>query len=279
MRIFSACLIFARRIPWSTNPRMNAERIHTSEYSARSCKLFRAIPRAFSPRKFISLTLFLFIAFYPSLTLAQAEKYQLPAATEGQINEALQKTVPIRLLPSHPLYFSISAKEAISRFFQPSSIEKARFDFILLGKRLKETYLLFEKGDFKKGSKNLKRYSQRASSLVKQMEKARAQNQSVVAFADETAQELQFHEILLSAIANKWQNTKEYNFGDNLNSAVGDFVKVVLAMDNVQPGLKNRFKTATSSAILETVSAESPSPTPSTLFETSSSSRPRRIIY
>ena len=278
MRVFSACPVrnllqkisqnFLRQVKLTSSTNKSFELNST---------FYRKM--VFNGACLISLSLFFVITFYHPLTFAQAEKYQLPDITEGQINEALQKTVPIRLLPSHPLYFLISAKEIISRFFQPSSIEKTRFDFILLGKRLKETYLLFEKGDFKGGSKNLRRYSQRASSLVKQMEKARAQNQSVVAFADETAQELQFHEILFSAIANKWQNTKEYDMEDNFGNALGDFVKVVLAIDNVQPGLKNRFKTATSSAILETAPAASPSPTPSTLFETSPSARPRRIIY
>jgi len=218
--------------------------------------------------------------FIPLKVLAHTD-YQLEDFSEGQINDALTKTVPLRFLPSHPLYFLINVKEIISRFFQPSSVQRARFDFILLGKRLKETYMMLEKGDVKRASKNLERYRQRSASLIKQMEKARAQNQSTVAFADETAEGLKLHEILLSAINQKWQNHQEgYNFDDNFQGAVDAFVKTVLAIDNVKPGLKNRFKTATSSATLETESSVSPSPTPQILIlETSPSAKPRRIIY
>lgn len=248
-------------------------------------RIFSACPTPFK-KSWLRICLsilgfFLLVSTFISPKVLAHADYQFEEFSEGQINDALAKTVPIRFLPSHPLYFLINIKEIISRFFQPSSVEKARFDFILSGKRLKETYLLLEKGDVKRASKNLERYRQRTATLIKQMEKARAQNQSTVAFADETAEGLKLHEILLSAISQKWQNfNKDYNFDDNFDGAVDAFVKTVLAIDNVKPGLKNRFKTATSSATLETESSVSPSPTPSILIlETSPSAKPRRIIY
>src|SRR3989344_6465925 len=140
--------------------------------------------------------------FIPLKVFAHTD-YQFEEFSEGQINDALTKTVPLRFLPSHPLYFLINIKEIISRFFQPSSVEKARFEFILSGKRLKETYLLLEKGDVKNTSKSLRKYSKRLDSMKRQIEKARSQNQSVVAFTDEIAEGLKLHEILLSAISRK----------------------------------------------------------------------------
>src|SRR3989344_6029581 len=81
--------------------------------------------------------------------------YHFPEASEGQINEAIAKIVPIRWLPSHPLYFLIRAKETFSRALQPSSAKRAGFDFVLSGNRLKEAYLLLENGDLKNTGKSL----------------------------------------------------------------------------------------------------------------------------
>ena len=226
------------------------------------------------------LFFFLLIFLNVPLSLAHTD-YQFPSYSEGQVNEALEKTVPLRFLPSNPLYFLITAKETVSRFFRPSSLEKARFDFILTGKRLKESYLLLEKGDVKNASKSLGRYSGRLDSMKRQMEKARSQNQSVVAFADETTEGLKLHEVLLSAISKKWQNYQEgYNFDDNFDAAFGEFINTILTIDNIKPGIKNRFKTATSSASLESEPSVGPSPTPALeILETSPSAKPRRIIY
>ena len=233
-------------------------------------------------RIFSACLLFFFLLFFLTVPLSLAHTdYQFPSYTEGQISEALEKTVPLRFLPSHPLYFLINIKEIISRFFQPSSVEKARFDFILSGKRLKETYLLLEKGDVKNTSKSLRKYSKRLDSMKRQIEKARSQNQSVVAFTDEIAEGLKLHEILLSAISRKWQNYQEgYNFDDNFDAAFGEFINTILIIDNIKPGLKNRFKTATSSATLENGPSASPTPSPSLMIQDDSpSAKPRRIIY
>ena len=227
------------------------------------------------------LIIFLLLFFLTvPLSLAHTD-YQFPSYTEGQVNEALAKTVPIRFLPSNPLYFLITVKETVSRFFRPSSLEKARFDSILSGKRLKETYLLLEKGDIKNASKSLRRYLKRLDSMNRQTEKARSQNQSVVAFIDETAEGLKLHEVLLSAISKKWQNYQEgYNFDDNFDAAFGEFINTILTIDNIKPGLKNRFKTATSSATLENGPSAAPTPSPSLMIQDGSpSAKPRRIIY
>src|SRR4030042_1618045 len=148
--------------------------------------------------------------------------YQFKKPTKSQITEALTKTVPIRFLPSHPLYFLISVKETTNRLFQPSAVKRAQFDLVLSGKRLKETYLLFEKNDAKKANYNLGRYSQRVTKMISQLEKARSQNQDVKTLIGTIADDLQSHEILLFAI-----NQKGVSVDDNFDIAISSFTSAV----------------------------------------------------
>src|SRR3990167_6941334 len=171
-----------------------------------------------------------------------ANDYLFPKATAGEINEAVEKLTPLRILPSNPLHFFISVKENITRFFNASSIKRAEFDLTLSGKRLKEAYLLTEKNDVKNASKALFKYSRRLEELTKQMEKARSQNQVVVELSEKIADDMAMHERFLYAISQKsesYQNS--YHFDDNLNGAKNEFRETVLVIDNVKPGLKDRF--------------------------------------
>ena len=171
-----------------------------------------------------------------------ANDYQFPKATAGEINEAVEKLTPLRILPSNPLHFFISVKENITRFFNASSIKRAEFDLALSGKRLKEAYLLTEKNDVKNASKALYRYSRRLEKLREQMEKAKNQNQVVVELSEKIADSLAIHERFLYAISQKskdYQNS--YSFDDNLKKSENEFKETVFVIDKVKPGLKNRF--------------------------------------
>ena len=186
------------------------------------------------------LTALFFLAFFAKVSYAQVESF--PQATEGQITEAVEKLPHIRILPSNPLHFFIRVKENVSRFFNASSANRAEFDLTLSGKRLKEVYLFTEKNDVKNASKSLSQYSNRLEKLIEQMEKARSQNQEVLELSEKIADELALQERLLYAISQKsgdYQNS--YNFDDNLQRANNEFKKTVSAIDNVKPGLKNRF--------------------------------------
>ena len=171
-----------------------------------------------------------------------ADDYQFPKATEGQISEAVEKLSHVRILPSNPLHFFISVKENITRFFNASAIKRAEFDLALSGKRLKEAYLFTEKNDVANASKSLSQYSNRLEKLREQMEKAGSQNQDVLELSEKIADQLALQERLLYAISKKsesYQNS--YNFDDNLKRAKNEFKKTVSAIDNIKPGLKDRF--------------------------------------
>ena len=140
------------------------------------------------------------------------------------------------------MHFFISVKENITRFFNASAIKRAEFDLALSGKRLKEAYLLTEKNDVKNASKALFKYSRRLEKLTEQMEKAKIQNQVVVELSEKIADDMAMHERFLYAISQKsesYQNS--YNFADNFQKAENEFMETVLVIDNVKPGLKDRF--------------------------------------
>lgn len=193
---------------------------------------------------------------------------------------ALQKTVPVRLLPGNPLYFLISIKEAVNRFFKPSAVERSQFDFILSGKRLKETYMLMKKSDFKMASSNFIRYAKQNESVIGQIEKARSQNQAVEPAISVMADNLRFHEELLIAIYYMKPSPDDNNdFDGSFSQAIDAFKALVREIDNIKPGVKNRFqisKTVTASGSAGSSSEPSPLPTP---FEATPTYTPRRIIY
>lgn len=203
--------------------------------------------------------------------------YSLPEVSEGQINEALTGLVPLRFLPSETFYFTIRAKEMLQRFFQASSAARAQFDLVLCGKRLKESYLLLEQGDVKNSSETLDSYSERLIKMVAQLEKARSQNQDVVPLVDIIAGELEIHETILAAINREWQGQGDsYDFDTNFADAIFGFRKAVSAINNVRPGLKDRYEIPIDDNVNTNVV---PYVSPPVTFEASPSVKPKRIIY
>lgn len=239
-------------------------------------RIFSACLRIFS---YWNLVLFLFLnLIFPSGVFAhKSSDYTLPQVSEGQINEALFKTVPLRFLPSHPLYFLITTKEFFSRLMKPSAVERAQFDLVLSGKRLKEAYLLLDKNDVGRSSKSLDRYSLKIKQMVEQFEKARSQNQDVGNFIGVAAGDLEQHERLFFAIDKKWEFKEDsYDFDFKFQEAIEGFGQAVMALDRARPGLKDRYKTVVAK---NEFIAPYPSPFSEELInEASPSVRPKRII-
>lgn len=185
------------------------------------------------------------LSLFPRVSFAHGD-YQFPKISEGQTTEALGKIVPLRFLPSHPLFFLISIKESITRFFKPSVVKRAEFDMVLSGKRLKEATLSLKTSDLKKASRSLKRYQERLISLDKQLVKAQSQNQDVVPLVSKMADDLQVHETLIFVIANGWETKEDaYDFDENLSKSISAFSQIVEKIDSIKPGLGGRFKIST----------------------------------
>ena len=191
------------------------------------------------------LLIFSLLFLLPTPIFAHTE-YQFPKVSEGQTTEALEKLVPLRFLPSHPLFFLISAKESVTRFFKPSAVKRAEFDMVLGGKRLKEATLSLKKGDLKNASRSLKRYKERLVLLDKQLVKAQSQNQDVVPLVSRMADNLQVHETLIFVIASDWETQEDvYDFDENLSLGISAFIDTVKKIDSIKPGLGGRFKIST----------------------------------
>ncbi len=208
-------------------------------------------------------------------------EYNFPEASQEQVNEATQKTIPLRFLPNHPLYFALRIKESISRFFTPSSAKRADFDFTLATKRIKESYLMLVKNDLKKSSRSLKGYSQQLNKTMAQLDKARSQNQDVVPQVARMAEEFRFHEIFLSEMIARFETIEDgYDFDENLNSAIDAFSRSILALNNISPGLKDRFPSVVveeSTIPFETTASALPKTVDT--FQSTPGGRPKRIIY
>jgi len=219
---------------------------------------------------------FLLVFLYPASIFAQSN-LQFPIPTGGEINKALEVLPIARILPDSPLYFLITVKEFFSRLFQPSAAERTEFDFILSGKRLKESYLMFERNEDALAVSNLLQYQKRLGIMITQLKRARSQNQDVASQINKISDDLAYHQTLLLAII-----SKEPNIGGSADSAINGFTNTLAEVDKINPGISDRYKTfraqdavkSSPSVNLEPSPIASPSPQVST-----PSARPRRIIY
>lgn len=230
----------------------------------------------------VCLLIFLWFSSISHVAAESESKYEIPKASEGQINEALEKIVPLRFLPGHPLYFLIKVKEGFNSFFQPSSAKVAQFQAVLSGKRLKETYRLILEGKNEEAFDNLERYQSTNKRVVDTLQKAIGQNQEVTPLVGEIAEDLKSQEVLLYAIFSHDEHLLENkDFQSSFDKSVESFVNIAMAVNSIKPGLKDRFKTVITweqnkSSDLEASSSSSVEPR---LFESTASVKPKRIIY
>ena len=224
---------------------------------------------------FLACTIVIILVFGVSPVFAQGID-KLPEPTGGQVNEALNKIVPIRFLPNHPLYFSIKVKETILRFFKPSAVKRAEYDFILTSKRIKESYFVYKNGDLKYLGASLMSYSKRVDITIGQIEKARSQNQEISMLAEKIIEGLVSQEVLLRHL--KINERESGNF-ENLDGAIVSFEHLVDIIDNVKHGIKDRYKILNDEDYKQNEASTSSSQRSFEISETTKSSMPRRIIF
>ncbi|MBI3341903.1 hypothetical protein HY024_02170 [Candidatus Curtissbacteria bacterium] len=178
-----------------------------------------------------------------------AEDFNLPQASDGEIHQAQNRLVPLRFLPNQPWYFLITVKEEIDRIFQPSSAKRAQFDLILAGKRLKEAYALVQKGDLQGSSNALLKYSERLVKLDENLNRARSQNQEVNPLVLAMAEQFKSHEVLIFAINDsRKKQASDSDLENAFKKALGAFIASVNNLNQIKPGVRDRFKSATESA-------------------------------
>lgn len=224
---------------------------------------------------FLACAIIFLVSFRASAVFAQ-DINKLSEPTGGQINEALGKIVPIRFLPNQPFYFSITIKEMVLRFFKPSAVKRAEYDFVLCSKRIKESYFVYISGDVKDLGKSLNNYSKRVDVTIGQIEKARSQNQEISMLADKITEGLEPQEVLLRYL--KFSEGRVGNI-ENLESAISSFDHLVNIIDNVKPGIKDRYRILDTQSDKKIESSASSFQKPLVNFEPTKSAMPRRIIY
>ncbi len=202
----------------------------------------------------------------------RASDIKLEGSESGQINEALLKTTPIRFLPPNPLYYFVRIKELGQRFLTSSAKDRAKFDFVISSKRLKETYLLLGRNDIERVTTSLNSYANTLRGAKKQLEKATLQNQDIRPDVDEMAIGLGYQEIILGSIVGKIDGALE-------NKTLDSFSDFVNYLEKFKPGISTRYKITRQDKILEETLQPSPPPSPVLRFETTSSANPRRFIY
>ncbi len=203
-------------------------------------------------------------------------RVEIENVSGGQIDEAVAQTVPTRFLPNQPLYFLITIKESVTRFFKPSAAERAEFDFILSGKRLKESYLLSKNNNLNEARKNLNRYVSRLNKMRGQIEKARTQNQDIAKQIDVISEGFESHKTFLIYFLEKHDT-----FGQELMDSVEAFDEAVGAIDIIKPGIADRFQILSVSVKDDDANLDRSNDTQLSpiLNEASPSFNPRRIIY
>ena len=221
--------------------------------------------------KFLAcIVLFLAVAFGTNVALANDVDFG--RVTGGQVNEAIEKTTPVHFLPPNPVYYLVRVKELVLRFFTPSAKERAQFDFVISSKRLKEGYLLINKGSIGRGASSFNSYIHSLERTKSQLTKARGQNQDIMPDIDQMANGLQYQEIILASVSEKI-DSKIYT---NMVEEFEDFVKY---LDKLKPGLISRYKILGEEEKNNKQKDALPSPTPTLRPESTSSSNPRRIIF
>lgn len=163
-----------------------------------------------------------------------------PEFDQGKIDEALNNLSPVNKLPGEMFYFLISAKETTQRFFKSTPVERASFDVMLSGKRLKETYLLAKNGEYDKASESLKRYNQSVDNFFKQLAKMEKQKLSNFETLEKLSKNLFYQQRLFAAI-NQAEDDDE-SFEENLHLAVEAYTRLLdYAIDKI-PTRENELR-------------------------------------
>lgn len=207
--------------------------------------------------------------FFPKNVFAH-EDLGMPEVTGPQVNEALEKITPLRFTAGSKLAYLVRIKESITHFFKPSSAKKAEYDLRLSGKRLNEAYILTNEKKISKATGSLKSYKKLMDRMAHEFEKARSQNQDIAGLVGTTADVLKYHEILLASIYASSPEDDVYY--DAMVGAIESFKKSVLALNNIKPGISDRFDSVKNSQSKEEVQEPEPSP------QSTYSATPRTII-
>ncbi len=192
----------------------------------------------------IFAVIFLF-SFFASSTLAQQQDATfsaIPKATEIEMSDAMSKLSPSRVLPGYPLYFVITLKENIQRFFQPNSAAKAQWDMVLAGKRLREAYQLAYKNDVKGANRTLQHYQQHVDSLREEYQKAKSANQNTDVLSDQMSTQFTYQQSLLASFLQKLPTDPKKGVESDVFASAKHLNNAIQTLSNDRPAIKDFFE-------------------------------------
>lgn len=195
----------------------------------------------------------LIVSFFVGLVLTPSAFAQLPPQPQTvdhlplpkshELQDAIVKLSPVRFLPGHTVYIFVGLKEKVQRLFKPSAKDKAHFDTVLSGKRIKEAYLLAEKKDYKRARKAIERYGKRMDSLEKSLSSAQNQGQDVVTTVDLLADHLGKHQDLMAQILAIVPPEEKGAFKSAFKTPNEKLIEVIALLQKGRPDQAQRFFT------------------------------------
>jgi len=187
-----------------------------------------------------------FLGFLLLAILALPQTAFADPPTQAQVNEALLQLPHIRIMPDNPFYFAVLVKEKISWLVCPNPAKKAQFDLTSSGKRLKETYLLVQKNNFKNSKKTLSSYQKTLEKMTEELVKAKKQSQDIVQLLDKTQNSFLAQKIILSQLYA--QDEVKTQMGNEILAAQKSLIESAKKLGELKPDIFVPFQEATKSA-------------------------------
>lgn len=194
---------------------------------------------------FGSFGLVFLLSIFATSTLAQEQDATfsaIPKATEIEMSDAMSKLSSNRVLPGYPLYFLITIKENIQRFFQPNSAAKAQWDMVLAGKRLREAYQLAYKNDVKGANHTLQRYQKHIDSLREEYQKAKSANQSIDVLSDQMSTQFTYQQSLLASFLQKLPTDPKKGVEGDVFASAKHLNNAIQTLSNDRPSIRDFFE-------------------------------------
>lgn len=165
----------------------------------------------------------------------------LPIPQKGQVEEHLLKLSPIRWLPDNRFYFLIVWKESIQHLLKANTAKKAYFDTILTGKRIKEAYLLAQKGSLPLSLQTTIRYTKQLKRLEKELTAGQTQGADVMATLNLLSDNLFRHQDLMAQIMTSVPNEQKSKFLQELDRANENLIAIAKILEKDRPDQTKRL--------------------------------------
>lgn len=142
------------------------------------------------------ITLFVFLFFVIGVSNIYAQETELvEIETPGLYTP--------KLLPDNPLYFAKTGWEKVRSAFTFNNVTKAKYQIILVEKRIAEASALIRKGKNKLAEKNIQRYEAQVDKVLARVEKLKEKGKDVESLITKLTENTLRHQEVLSRVYEK----------------------------------------------------------------------------